>query len=100
MSAATISRADRDRMADDLHRLGLYATSYDVRSGRLALTDAVIHVRDYDLRRAEQTVADIRERNAESPPEPGTWGASALPRAEARRDALAGFVASWEKRRI
>jgi hypothetical protein len=90
-----VKSTDRNRMADDLASLGLYATSNDVRRGRSALTKGVAHVRDYCLPNTVRAIEKWERRNAESPPIPGTWGEGALPNAERRRDDLQGFLDNW-----
>lgn len=93
--SAEVKTVDRERMADELEALGLYATSNDVRKGRSPLTKGVAHVRDYCLPKLLGHIEGTREENTKYPPIPGTWGAVALPRMEARRDALQAFVDAW-----
>lgn len=82
-------------MADDLHGLGLYATSNGVRRGSVPLTKGVEHVRDYCLPNILRGIERLKQRAAEAPPIPGTWGATAVLQAEARRDELQAFVDDW-----
>jgi hypothetical protein len=86
---------DRERMADDLQALGLYATSNDVRAGRARLTEGIAHVRDYCLKRTLAAYEECKALDAAKPPTPGTWGASAQARLCERRDALQGFLNEW-----
>jgi len=93
--SGAVKTNDRERMADDLHGLGLYATSNDVRHGRSPLTKGVAHVRDYCLPKLLGDIEKQREWIVKYPPIPGTWGAVALPRMEARRDQLQAFLDAW-----
>lgn len=91
----TISRADRERMADDLDALGLRATGGAVRAGTLALTLGVEHVRHYVLTDVVRAVKAREEYDAQYPPTPGTWGAVALSNIRERRDELQRFLDDW-----
>lgn len=95
MSPTTVSRADRERMAEDLKALGLYATSTAVRAGSATLAEGVAHVRDYCLPNVLRAVEEVRARNAASPPIPGTVGASMLGNCEIRRNELQRFLDEW-----
>jgi hypothetical protein len=91
-AATTVSTKDRDRMAADLKRLGLYAMSNDVGKGRSKLTDGVAHVRDYCLPNVLKGIAKY-EAGPDFPP--GSWGWYALPNMRARRDELQAFLNDW-----
>lgn len=93
--AAAIKTNDRERMADDLKALGLYATANDVRASRAKLTEGVAHVRDYCLPTVLEAIEERRARNAESPAVEGTAGFSMLGACEARRNFLQGFLDDW-----
>lgn len=86
---------DRERMVNDLRRLGLYATAGAVRSGREPISEGPRHVREYCLPKVERWIEDRRRKDAESPPIPGTVGASMLSDCEARRDELRAFLTDW-----
>jgi hypothetical protein len=87
---------EHEEMADDLQRLGLYATSNDVRKARASLAEGVAHVRDYSLANVLAGIARQEGIDAERPPTPGTWGASALSGLEQRRDELTVFLDRWD----
>ena len=91
--SASVSNRDRERMADDLFALGLYATSNDVRAYRAKLTDGTAHVRNYCLPNVERGIDRLKARP--ETPTPGTVGASMLPNAEKRRDELRRFLSDW-----
>jgi hypothetical protein len=93
--ATAVKTNDRERMAEDLNGLGLYATSNDVRRGRSPLTNGVAHVRDYCLPGLLGHIERQRAWIVKYPPIPGTWGAVELPRMEARRDELQAFLDAW-----
>lgn len=90
-----IKSNDRERMADDLEALGLYATSNAVRASRATLAEGVAHVRDYCLPKVLKAIEEQRARNAESPPVEGSVGFSMLGACEARRDLLQRFLDDW-----
>ena len=92
---AAVKSKDRERMADHLQALGLYATANDVRSRRAKLTEGVAHVRDCCLPQVTGWIKERRVMDVESPPTPGTVGASMLARQEARRDELRAFLNDW-----
>lgn len=90
-----ISRNDRERMADDLKALGLYATSDAVRAGKVSLTHGVEHVRHYVLANLLRTEASEEEHEAQYHPTPGTVGTSMLADIRRRRDRLQQFLDDW-----
>lgn len=67
-----------------------------VRDGRATPEEGIAHVRDYCLPGAENGVAHIEARNAESPPLTGSVGQRMLPRAIARRDELQAFLDKYD----
>jgi hypothetical protein len=93
--ATAVRSNDRERMADDLKALGLYATANLVRAGKISPTHGVEHVRHYVLSDVLGMARSQEAHEKQYPPIPGTFGAIALIGIRQRLDQLQGFLGDW-----